>query len=1002
MYEDIEKLKKALYEFVSQNVANNWINSIKTENKVIDNLFILTESFFNRLSKNDKVEFIFNEYLNYYGQILELIQKKEIGKAPLNFIPDFTLLYEKIETILDQVPARIKEEQKPERFIIQDDDVLSKRVFKSLKIITYKLSLVPIRLFNSLRIIFKREPRAIRFWYHTVRFQSLIRYHLKYQFLRDLENHRNLINQQLAITMNNAWELLNSALHDESEYLDNGKIKMEAQWQVIEEKFKNIKVEFKRLVEDLRQDYIGLIENRIDLLLKDYPLTGTIEYPDRILKDKNLKRKFKKSEILWEVNSKGWNNTFYAIYDDWRSDLEIYTLRNKLIAETFLIGEMQNSDEYRFRKEFAVIDQVFNDTLKKLQTEGINIRKVLLETKYSITKNLNNKAIPAVAEKLSMKNFSGLINKFENAIELSLEVLSDSHIVVKSENYKRPLKSNELERISVSDLISFEMLPKLIEKLSSIRNLLFVKLAEVNESVFDLDNIAVFALETAITNSEDPNSSESESLKIALEGIERAKMKLGQISKRIDSLYQNNYIEILKSILNFNAQLKSYTNNENILNLKVRIVKSMAIEQSKALRKEFKHKVFHALKYIGIKVLYVFRYAYEGLIKFRKKFLLTAPKPVLSREVSDFLSNSRKKIDGLPILYKSLYRIQPVRDRELFVGRAGEITKLKKAYNNWLGGNYAATVLIGEKWGGTTSLISNFITTNQFSYRIHRIIMNERILESGQLISRISRELGLNEIHDLDTILDSINNLPSKRIIILEDIQKIYLRKVNGFDSLKMLFRLINDTNKNIFWLASCTIYAWNYLKNAISIHEYFSHIILLERLNEQEIVEIIKKRNRISGLNVIFQPENSKSIRKKIKGLSEEEQQVILQKMYFDDLSDFSESNISLALIFWLLSTREITENKLIIGHFEKPDLSFVNVISIDRVLTFLALILHDGLNESELSEVNNITQEEARFIIMMLLEDGVIYKDNSNYLVNPMIYRNVIKLLQSKNLIH
>jgi hypothetical protein len=447
--------------------------------------------------------------------------------------------------------------------------------------------------------------------------------------------------------------------------------------------------------------------------------------------------------------------------------------------------------------------------------------------------------------------------------------------------------------------------------------------------------------------------------------------------------------------------LKKYTDNENLLELKVRIVKSKAIERSKTLKKELGRKIFSTVEKAGIYMLHLLKYVYGWMERSRKMFVLTAPDPVLSREVSDFLYYSNKKIDGLPILYKNLYKIQPIRDAELFVGRQNELSKLNKAYNNWLAGNYAATALIGEKWGGSTSLISNFISTNHFKYRVHRIHINERILDCGHLISLISQETGHIETSELEALIENLNALPSKRIIILEDIQRIYMRKVNGFQSLIVLFKLINNTNKNIFWLASCTVYAWNYLKNAISIHDYFSHIILMEKLSEQEIVEIIKRRNRISGLNVIFESDNNRNIRKKIKGLTEEQQQILLQKAYFDELSGFSESNISLALIFWLLSTKKITENKLIIGHFEKPDLSFVKVISMERVLTLLALILHDGLSESELSDVNNITIDEAKLTVLMLLEDGVIYRENKNYLVNPLIYRNVIKLLMNKNLI-
>ena len=97
----------------------------------------------------------------------------------------------------------------------------------------------------------------------------------------------------------------------------------------------------------------------------------------------------------------------------------------------------------------------------------------------------------------------------------------------------------------------------------------------------------------------------------------------------------------------------------------------------------------------------------------------------------------------------------------------------------------------------------------------------------------------------------------------------------------------------------------------------------------------------------------------------------------------------------------KEISENKLIIGYFKKLDLSFVKVIKMDRILILMALILHDGLNEIELAKVNNITDEEAKLKLIMLLEDGVIYQHEDRYLVNPLIYRNVIKLLRGKNLL-
>lgn len=1002
MHTGVEILKKILYDFALKDLSINWGKSITAENGLLHKIRRITVPLIERLSKGENIEQIFEEYTIYYDEIYQLVEHSQEIKATLNYIPDFQIFFERMESLLWEVPVKFKEEQRAERFYVQQGDPYNMRILKPVKNTIYRISILPLKSLNRVRLLFKKQPRPIKFWPHTVKYQSLLRYHFQYQFLLDLERYRNKLNERLMLTIHNTWQSINSSLPDEYQYLDRKGLNLLKIAQDLEKVMDEMERNLEVLIHNLNSELTNLINERILYFEHDYLLAGTSEYANRKLNGKKIYKNIKKAESIWDNNTQGWGNTYYAIIDDWKGDLEIYKLRNRLIRETFRIGKLQDQDEYRFRDEFKSIDLIFNEALDNLKSREQNLKKSLLETKYLITKKLSNDLIPSISEKISAKNLSGLLNLLENTVESSLQMLSESHVIVKAEIYGKPLKSSELESISVADLTAYELLPKLKETFTDVRNQFFVKLAEINELIFDLDNIVVFGIETADSNAEDPKSDPADSLKLAFEGIERAKNKLGQINSNVQSIYVKSYNAIFKAVEEFNDQLKGFTDNENVLSLKVRIVKSRAIEQSKALRKEFRVKVLNGLKIAGTYSIQYIGKLYAGFTKYRMMFLLTAPKPVLSREISDFLAYSNKKIDELPLLYKNLYKIQPIRDTELFVGRTEELEKLRKAYQNWIGGNYAATAVIGEKWGGTTSLISNFIATTEFHYKIFRIGFTQRILDDSELVLRISRESGQNETRDLENLIESLNGLPAKRIIILEDIQKIYLRRVDGFSCLRTLFQLINSTNKNIFWLASCTIYAWNFLDNALSIHDYFSHIIFIGKLKEQEIVDIIKKRNRISGLHVIFEPDDNKVLKKKLKGLPDEEQQVHLRKSYFDDLGSFSESNISLALIFWLLSTREITENKLIIGHFEKPDLSFVNVLSADRVMTLLALILHDGLNETELAKVNHITHEEAKFLVMMLLEDGIIYKENGSYLVNPLIYRNVIKHLQSKNLIH
>jgi hypothetical protein len=987
--------------FVSKNITLHLNRTIKSYEKLILKLYSLSDQFFQDLSGSEKYMDTFAAYLEYYDRMHDLIKTNQAEIDLVTDIPDFSLLEEEIKTLLEQYPEKIQEEQHSNRFTLLPDDLIWIRIFKIVKIGGYRLSLIPLTIGNFFRKLFKKEPKKPRYWSHNVPYHSLIKLHFEIELLGDLEKYRNSVLSTIGTVINESWVALRTFLPDESEFVRNGRPDIESSKGKLDQHFNTLKKQMKDLQDNLAIDLNHILQGRIDNLFTEYPLAGTIEYRNRSLKTSRLSKKNKKVLELWGASTKGWGNTYYAIFDDWKSDLEIYTLRNKILSKTLWVGEMLKSDEYLFRNEITAINNVFDSADAKFNKIDGNLRKNLVETKYLITKNLNYTAIPALTGKIGSRNLSGLISMLEKEVESNLEELSDSHVIVRSEDYLRPLKSNELENISISDLAAFELLPKLRDTFANVKNLLFAKLAESNESIMDLDNIAVFALETALSNTENPDSDESESLKIAVEGIERAKRKANQIDQNINTLYKDKYEDILNSILEFTANLKNYTDNENVIELRVRIVKSKAIEHSKSIRRELKEKILNSIKQIWIYTLRSFNFILVRISDLRKRFFLIAPQPVLTREVSDFLSYSNKKIDELPFLYKNLYKIQPISDRELFIGRNNELIKLRKAYENWMDGNYSTTVLIGEKWGGSTSLLSNFLTINSFKNKIHRIQVSERILDGQRFISWISGAIGVNEVKNLEELINLLNDLPSKKIIILEDIQKMYLRKINGFQSLRVLFELINNTHKNIFWVTSCTIYAWNYLKKSISIHDYFSHIILMEKLHENEIIDIIKKRNRISGLNVIFEPDNKKISRKKIRSLSEEEQQKYLQKIFFDDLGDFSESNISLALLFWLLCTKEISESKLIIGDFEKPDLSFLKVINMDRVLILLALILHDGLNEQELSEVNNITSEESKLIVLMLLEDGIIYQENNNYLVNPLIYRNVIRLLKSKNLI-
>ena len=209
----------------------------------------------------------------------------------------------------------------------------------------------------------------------------------------------------------------------------------------------------------------------------------------------------------------------------------------------------------------------------------------------------------------------------------------------------------------------------------------------------------------------------------------------------------------------------------------------------------------------------------------------------------------------------------------------------------------------------------------------------------------------------------------------MENIQNYYLRIINGFEALKMLIRLISKTSKDIFWICTSNIYAWKYLNNTVNLSGYFGYVVDLQPFSDEELRMLIMKKNNISGYKIIFSPSPRNLSSKKYQRLTEEEKQDYLRNRFFNDLNNFAQGNISLALTFWLLSTTNISEESIEINSFSPPDFSFINKLDAEKVFIIYLMIMHDGLTFEQLNKV---------------------------YQVNPLIYRHSINMLKSRNLIY
>lgn len=386
--------------------------------------------------------------------------------------------------------------------------------------------------------------------------------------------------------------------------------------------------------------------------------------------------------------------------------------------------------------------------------------------------------------------------------------------------------------------------------------------------------------------------------------------------------------------------------------------------------------------------------------KFKKRIGIVDKKALISFELSEFMQESESALQELPEIYKNIYEFTPA-ETKLFVNREKELKEIGNSFTNWTKNRFVACAIIGEKGCGITSMLDYFLTsipqTDTIRGELHKKIFTQE--EYFKYFNSLLKTEGITTNKEL---IDFLNNTQSAKIIILENLHHMFLKKIGGFESIKMLFELISYTTKKVLWIGVLTPETWSYLNKTISISNYFTNEIFMEPLGSDNIKEIISKRSEHESLIIEFVPKEEILKSTTFEKLGDEQKQAFLSEKFFKQLHKLSNGNISLAMLYWVRAIKKIDEQRIFVTEIGEIDYSFVKNLSSEALFALQALILHDGLTLSDFSIVMNESHEECRKMLMPMLEKGLLIQPHKKYNINPAIYKQLHDYLSSKNFIH
>jgi len=707
----------------------------------------------------------------------------------------------------------------------------------------------------------------------------------------------------------------------------------------------------------------------------------------------NTKRAISRLEYL----ERSWRITFYALFEDWRFREHLFAFIQevkllKLEVSSIFSARMQTRLYPELEKQNALTTRLLAEIPDPEKVNMEEIRSHLVKELYRMNKEKKEHLEERKAYD-DAEGIVGILQKLESVIQEKLQEFPPKVGMVNSPDYKRGIKQSEIRYFSPSEFLEFSSLADFIQVHQKLKAELGRVLDKIVREFKEFEQIIDFYLDSAISLTEKPDIKEEEVVGVFREGINRLEEICHRNKEMLMVLEREKWTEISANTEVFIDSVRKLEDNDNVFNIYSHLLKSKALASSAQNKKRLISGLKKSFTWISNFSSAHFAWLKASYEDIRKRLKLTTSSATITSEISNYLAGLRKQISQLPVIYQHLFESAPVKELNLFLKREADTEKLDRSLADWERGNYAATLVSGETGSGCSSLLEYYAKSLKSKYPILSFQLDNFYYSGEDFYTLIGEIFNQEEIRDEESLTHFISSLTEK-IVIVDGIERMFMRKVNGFECLRKFLALVVNTDDYVFWICSVSKVAFNYLNRTVALSEHFDYILDLDNLKGSDIREIIMKRNRLSGYGVSFL--------NPVEGIKEDAELEELEEIFFNDLDRAAGSNIGLSLIYWLQSVESIGDDGIKVRKFSLPDLDFLNNLPARKTFVLLLVALHGKISEDYLAQVGNSSFEESSDLLSLLKEDAILVRQGEYFALNGILYRHVIKLLKDRNLIH
>jgi hypothetical protein len=742
--------------------------------------------------------------------------------------------------------------------------------------------------------------------------------------------------------------------------------------------------------------------------------------------ERQIARSWKQLEAELIQGQESWLYHFQAEQGEWQAGIELSLLQLQTVqiyCETCQ-GLTQNIH--------TQLIPTFTSTLETVTALSENVAAMKIDddatwhgdaraTNSDVTKlnrsllqSLQQEKIPLMMDTLIVVQLDDLAKRYILRIWKAIEALSDGHMIFLKRDLSGPIPRSEIDNTHLlKAIVAEELFSKFKQGHHSFNVEYQHHMEKIVRNISELDQIVEVIIEAALLRLERQRDRAGfeEARAVVLEELNQAFLQVNELVTQAKWLLTESEKKLLELTKTFEDQLLTLadTDTENKIEKYLLLARATAKEKLRNYRRRFFIMTKTAVPTLFETLLGTFHQFRSNYFRLREMTGLAPDKAAAAENLSLFLRDTEEHIKALPYVYQRLFRLAPLSDDRFFSARKVELELLEGEFKLWQNGKFTATALIGERGSGITTLL-NFAKQQiykdcsiiKMNFLAGRTIFTDEAL--FQFLKSAFQEINFkNDPENIDDLEDEINAMTKRKVVISENLQHLFLRTTYGFDALERFMLFVSRTYRNIHWIMTCSLYSWEYLVQVINIDEYVQRKIVFEALPQTEFEDMILKRHRASGYQLFFKSTEEIARSRRFKKLKTDwERQEYLQTLFFGQLTELAAGNISVAMLFWLRSYEEFSEDKLILPATINFDPSFLYQLPTEELFTLAALLQHDILSTEDHALIFHQDIQQSHLLLNRMANKGFLVPQTNGYRIHPFLYRPVVQVLKSDNIIH